>query len=1368
MSFVYDTAGNVVQATDQMGFSTTFAYGGPFNRLVSFTDARGNTTAYGHDSHGNLLSTTYPNGTAERQTFDPLGNPLSFVNRRGQAIGYEHNPSGQVTRQTFDDGTHVDFTYNDHGNLLTAIDARGVTQFDYEPLSDLLTKVTYPEGRWLSFQHDAAGRRTRMATHDGFVTNYMYDQAGRLHQLTDAADAVIVTYAYDLAGRLSRKDNGNATYTTYEYDAAGQLLHLVNHAPGGSVNSRFDYVYDRLSRRTGMGTLDGQWTYAYDATGQLTHAVFASTNPEIPNQDLAYVYDALGNRVRTIENGVTTEYSTNNLNQYTTVGLAALGYDADGNLISEFDGGEDVAYAFDAQNQLVSVVTAAGTWQYEYDAFGNRVATVHDGQRTEYLLDLTGLVDLVGEYDNAGGIISRYVHGMGLTSQIDAIGSPSYYDFDAIGSIIGTTGSGGALRGRYAYLPFGDQLASAEVLINRFEFAGALGVINDGNGLSFMRARSYSPNIGRFLQQDPIRILGGLNLYSYVSQNPIQYVDPLGLFKSTGPSAYKPGLFDKILRYGNWGGDHWSGGKWVPSGGIGDSSVKATDWLDAWWKYHDQQLIARPDRGGDVTRETRQGALLEMLWRDVTHQSVSLRQRVAVIGFFLIGFPRENIPSKRLNEGQSQTVRAYDPNEKIGPAGFGASRLVRSDELLAYRINFENDATATAPAQEVLVTDKLNSSFDFATFELTGIGFGDHVISVPAHSQYYNTVVDMTLKGDTFQVQIEAGLDSDTGRVFARFRSIDPTTSLPPGVLTGFLPPEDGTGRGMGHVSYVIRPRAGLRTGTEIRNIAFITFDVNEAIATNQVDPHDPSKGTDPSKEAFNTIDASPPTSAVAALANSIRAGDVLVSWAGSDLGSGVAFYDVYVSIDSGPYTLWLARQSETSGVFTAAPNHTYAFFSVATDNVGLIEQVPAFPDAVTFARIPNEPPVIGDIANQSVLEGSEILLRIAASDPDEGQLLSFSFVGSVPVGASIDPTTGLFSWTPPDGPESHTITVRVRDDGNPALEDEVTFTIFVANVAPSARGNSYSTVHCTAVAGNVITDGSGNGADSDPAGTNDPLSIVSHTNPLHGTLVLNPNGSFTYTPSGSFAGTDSFTYTISDGDAGLATATVTITIVAPPPGAEFRDGVLTITGTAHGDEVLISRLFNRLLVAASFLPGGLRIFPIDGVQRLVVRLGGGNDLLVVAGDVGIPTILDGGDGNDLIYGGGAASVILGGAGNDLLVGGPGRNVLIGGTGRDVLVGGAASDLLIAGTTAYDGNDSVLQAILKEWTSSRSYSDRVANLRGGQGPMLSPLGIKLKRGETVFDDADIDELFGGSELDWLMYDLSRDFARDRKTAEAAN
>ena len=103
----------------------------------------------------------------------------------------------------------------------------------------------------------------------GFTTNFSYDSAGRLKELTDGSGNPIVAYTYNAAGQLTYKLNGNGTYTTYQYDADGNVLHLVNYSPGRPVNSRFDYTYDNLGLETTEATIDGTWTYSYDADGQL-------------------------------------------------------------------------------------------------------------------------------------------------------------------------------------------------------------------------------------------------------------------------------------------------------------------------------------------------------------------------------------------------------------------------------------------------------------------------------------------------------------------------------------------------------------------------------------------------------------------------------------------------------------------------------------------------------------------------------------------------------------------------------------------------------------------------------------------------------------------------------------------------------------------------------------------------------------------------------------------------------------------------------------------------------------------------------------------------------------------------------------------
>src|SRR4051812_33105761 len=110
----------------------------------------------------------------------------------------------------------------------------------------------------------------------------------------------------------------------------------------------------------------------------------------------------------------------------------------------------------------------------------------------------------------------------------------------------------------------------------------------------------------------------------------------------------------------------------------------------------------------------------------------------------------------------------------------------------------------------------------------------------------------------------------------------------------------------MGHISYIVKPKASLPTGTEIRNVALITFDGEPPIATNQVKPHDPAAGTDTAKEARVTIDAGKPTSSVTALPPQSPT-NFTVTWSGSDDagGSGVRSYDIHVS-DNGGDSIWL------------------------------------------------------------------------------------------------------------------------------------------------------------------------------------------------------------------------------------------------------------------------------------------------------------------------------------------------------------------------------------------------------------------------------------------------------------------------------
>ncbi|QKS29606.1 MAG: tandem-95 repeat protein [Candidatus Accumulibacter similis] len=939
--FQYDSGDNLTRFTDAMGNATSFTYTADFNRLDRLTDANGNLTDYNYDGHGNLTNITYADGSQERWGYDSLGQSTTWTNRRGTPVGFTYNADGEITRKTYADGTHVDYLYDARGNLTSATDVTGTTTLTYDA-HDYLTRIDYPGpgGRWLDYTYDSAGRRATSTDQLGHQLFYQFDAVGRLSRITDESSVQVVLYQYDAAGRIALKTLGNGVYTTYDYDAAGQLLHLVNHKSDATLLSRFDYSYDSRGRRISMGTLDGAWTYSYDDIGQLTHAVFASTNPAIPDQDLLYVYDAMGNRIRTVENGVTTAYTTNNLNQYTHVGNTTYAFDVDGNLISETSPSGTVLYSYDDENRLIAVQQGADAWAYTYDAFSQRVAASHNGIAAHYTIDPIGLGNVVGEYDASGSLIAGYDHGFGLLSRT-AGGASAWYTFDALGNTAGLIGPSGNLLNSYSYLPFGTFAYHSGTTSNPFRYVAELGVMGDENGLDHMRARYYQSATGRFTQVDPIGILSGdSNLYRYVDNAPSVIVDPSGL-KSWQiipgiPKQYLRWTYDRISK--SLGGDLGKIGRI----GIGKFHVlldhKLIPRVAAKWVP-----IVSPIVAGWGIGEAAGNLIYDILNPDDAGNWVD--------AFGNPMFPDgPNTPNGPGPGGSGGIPGAVDPNQKLGPSGFGTAGYISPSVTLPYRIDFENDATATAPAQIVTITDQLDPDLDWSTFALTEIGFGDHLITVPTNAQHYETTVPIHYNSQDFDVQIEAGINLATGQVYAHFYSIDPDTSLPPDVLTGFLPPEDGTGRGMGHVSYLIDQKPGLATGTEIRNIALIVFDGQPAIATNQVDPHDPAKGTDPAKEALNTIDAGAPTSSVTALSPTRTRPDFLVQWTATDDagGSGVASHDIYVSTDGGSYVLWKDDITATSATFTGQAGHSYAFYSVAQDHVGNTEAAPATPDAAT------------------------------------------------------------------------------------------------------------------------------------------------------------------------------------------------------------------------------------------------------------------------------------------------------------------------------------------------------------------------------------------------------------------------------------
>jgi RHS repeat-associated protein len=964
-TYSYNGIGEATSVTDFLGNTTSFVYGGPQNQLSALTDARKNTTLYGYNSAGNLLATTFANGESESLTYDPLGNALSFLNAAGQPIQFAYNGAGQLTSATFSDGSRYTYVYDTEGKLTSAVDTTGTTTFSYDATSRLLNEVAYPNGKSLAFNYDSGGRRVQMTDQDGFAIHYGYDAVGRLATLTDSGSNAIVSYTYDPAGRLSQKSNGNGTRTVYQYCVCGELTQIINYAPGGGVNSQFDYTYDSLGLMATAITLDGTWTYTHDADGQLTQAVFASKNTaNIPNQDILYAYDVAGNRISTVINGVTTAYTANNINEYTNVGGVTYSYDPNGNLLS--DGIN--TYTYDSLNNLTSIVSLTGTTSFTYNALGQRVSLTGGNATTQYLIDPVGLGNVVGTFDASGGLIAHYDYGLGLISQI-AGGTSDYYDYDQLGSTVGLSNTGGSYVNTYSYLPFGGSLLRETNVNNPFQFLGTYGVMASVPTVDLTYARAYSETTGRFDSCDPLGLYGGdINLYRYSRNNPNAMIDPMGLnafsisydqydgFGGGFTFSVGEGQLCLGVHVGIGVGGGYSVGYSQHQGNTGfDGPSYSVDYGGVGANYsRDNFGINGPTQKAGL----KVGASATVGYTQCAPYPWPFGSTTPPIAQNPTPTPPGGTNS---NNTTTTTVNAEDPNSLYGPSGYGVANYVTDmGGKFAYRITFENDPTATAPAQVVTITDNLDPNLNWSTFQLTGVGFGDNNISIPSGSQHFETTVQMTYNGQTFNVQIEAGIHSDTGQVYATFESIDPSTGLPPvNVLVGFLPPEDGTGRGEGYLSFTVSPKSNLVTGTVIPNVAAIVFDDAEPILTDLVNDEDPSEGVDPTKEAQVTIDANIPTAQMNPLpANSFPT--IGLSWSGSDgsNGSGIAGYTIYVSSNGGQtYSPWLSNTTQTSAIFTGTVGTTYSFYVDAISNVDNVEQVNPQTAAVSTTVVP--PPTV-------------------------------------------------------------------------------------------------------------------------------------------------------------------------------------------------------------------------------------------------------------------------------------------------------------------------------------------------------------------------------------------------------------------------
>ena len=380
-----------------------------------------------------------------------------------------------------------------------------------------------------------------------------------------------------------------------------------------------------ISWQTASGATLGGFAYEYDAVGRITsrsHVLGTNAFDRVysyddldrlaSDGDVAYTYDAAGNRMTRTENGETITYTLGVGDRLVSYGRAASTmpphsgeyfYDTAGNVTHiERDGSPTLDLTWNSQYQLVSVSTngifAEG---YTYDALSRRVSTTTLDGTTRHIYDDNWQV--IADINEDGSVVASYTWGEGIDKLLAVtIGGATYYPLtDIQGTIWGYVDSQNNIVAYWQYDAWGniiseDVAPSAAALASiRYRFQGrewsaATGLIN-------FRMRWYDAETGRWISKDPIGLSGGLNLYAFCGNAPILYTDFMGLcVRENALNNAKKNIgshkWDRESGFGAWAGQHkcnkfvadmYNTGQVInpiPTGFFGTKPPTAIDWYN--------------------------------------------------------------------------------------------------------------------------------------------------------------------------------------------------------------------------------------------------------------------------------------------------------------------------------------------------------------------------------------------------------------------------------------------------------------------------------------------------------------------------------------------------------------------------------------------------------------------------------------------------------------------------------------------------------------------------------------------------------------------------------------------------------------------
>ena len=536
--FEYDNMRRLTKKTDPLNRVTLLDWC-RCGDLKGLTDPMGQTTSWFTDVQGRRIAKRYADGSQVTYFYEnTTSRLLQVMDEKQQATFFTRNLDDSIKSITYGNKANptpnVSFTYDqNYHRVVSMTDGIGTTTYNYLPVTTppvlgagRLASMAGPlTNETVTYFYDELGRPVQTAI-NGVGTTRIFDAAGRITGVSNALGSF--TYAYDgSSDRLVAQNdpNGQTAAISYGNNLHDFTVQQISFAAGVTPISQFSYNHDIPESRIATWTQQSGsqppyvFNFGYDEANQLLSA--AITNSGALVNYYAYSYDSDGNRLTELAGGATKTASYNALNQLSTTANAAAN-----SRTNEWDG----------QNRLAAVNAGSNRTEFAYDGLGRLayIRQLQNGSEISFRRFVWCGRRICEERDASGANVTKRFYGQGVKLETGPTAGTYYYTRDHLDSVRELTDGGGNVRARYSYDPFGRRTKVSGDVDADFGFAGMFW--SSETSLALTHFRAYDPELGRWLSRDPLagaEQKQGPNLYAYVRNQPVNYIDPEGLCLTT-------------------------------------------------------------------------------------------------------------------------------------------------------------------------------------------------------------------------------------------------------------------------------------------------------------------------------------------------------------------------------------------------------------------------------------------------------------------------------------------------------------------------------------------------------------------------------------------------------------------------------------------------------------------------------------------------------------------------------------------------------------------------------------------------------------------------------------------------------------------